>query len=75
MGQDIYMYLAFRNRGIKYDISRCHVRYDGIVNLPYRQYSVTDHFSLTIPYFGGLDTDLLKDKYQDWVLNQAGSSS
>ena len=43
VGQDVYMYLAFKNRGIKYDISRCHVRYDGIVNLPYRQYSVTDH--------------------------------
>lgn len=51
------------------------MRYDGKVNLPYRQYSVTDHSSTTVPYFGGLDSDIKKDKYQDWVLNQAGSYS
>jgi hypothetical protein len=46
-----------------------------VVNLPYRSYTVTDHFSQERPYYGGLDDKLPRDKYQDWVVNKEGSYS
>ena len=46
------------------------MRYDGTVNLPYRKFSVMDQFGSTLPYYGGFDSDFLKDKYQDFVSNQ-----
>ena len=49
VGQDIYMYLSFQDtylEDINWDIARCHVPYDGNVNLPYRYYTVTDHMSV-----------------------------
>ena len=42
-------------KDLSWDIARCHVTYDGVVNLKYRQYEVTDHHSPEVPYFGGLD--------------------
>jgi len=69
------LYVSFLNDGSDWDIARCHVKYEGVVNLPYRSYTVTDHFSANRPYYGGLDDLLPKDKYQDWVLNREGSYS
>ena len=59
----------------EWDIARCHVKYDGNVNLPFRSYSVSDHMSINRPYYGGLDSDLQKDKYQNWAVNPEGSYS
>lgn len=70
------MYLGFKpEKGTIWDIVRCSVAYDGRVNLPYRRFTATDHFSKNRPYYGGLDEHLTKDKYQDWLVNQRQSSS
>ena len=65
------MYLSFRPSGSdgKWDIVRCKVPYDGNVNLPYRYYEVEDFSSNNLPYYGGLDSDLTKDKRQNWGVN------
>lgn len=74
--QHVYMYLSLKTLKDKYwDVGRCHVQYSGTVNLPYRRYSMTDHYSEKRPYYGGLDEHLKLDKYQDWVINQKDSSS
>lgn len=78
VGQDIYMYFSVQGKDVEdqnWDIARCHVKYDGNVNLPFRFYEVTDHMSLTRPYYGGLDKHLQLDKYQNWGVNQRGSNS
>ena len=75
VNQDIYLYISFRTESGYWDIARCHVKYDGVVNMPYRSYRVTDHFSENKPFNGGLDDKLPKDKYQDWVINKEGSYS
>lgn len=74
------MYLSFRNADLNdlefnWDIARCQVAYDGRINMPFRYYTVSDHMSMTRPYYGGLDADLKKDKYQNWAINQARSNS
>ena len=77
------MFFSTQNREYQYgenaepwDIARCHVPYDGEVNLPFRHYEVSDHQSLDRPYdYGGLDEQLQKDKYQNWAVNQNMSNS
>lgn len=63
------MYLGMRNGQEEWDWARCHVEYAGLVNMPYRRYTVTDHFDVNRPYYGGLDEHLKKDKYQDWIID------
>ena len=76
VGQDVYLYFGLKHtKEAEWDIARCHVTYDGEVNLKYRQYDVTDHHSSVVPYFGGLDEDLSTDKYQNWAVHQRGSNS
>ena len=73
---DVYMYLSFQpSTSTEWDIARCHVKYDGDVNLPFRIYNVTDHWSSKRPFDGGLDSDLELDHYQNWVVNQENSNS
>ena len=70
------MYLGFQSAvGERWDIARCHVPYDGKVNMKYRYFGVTDHHGYEVPYFGGLDEDITPDKYQNWVVHQRGSNS
>ena len=70
------MYLSFKEEeGTKWDVARCHVPYDGNVNLPYRNYDVSDHTGASAPYYGGLEVDLPLDKYQNWAVNPRGTNS
>ena len=65
VGQTVNLYLGFQDPDApssRWDIVRCKVPYDGNVNLPYRYYEVTDFWAKDVPYYGGLDTDLLMDK-------------
>ena len=78
VGQSVNMYLGFQkaeSTSSRWDIARCKVPYDGNVNLPYRYYEVSDHWANDVPYYGGLDDDLLKDKQQSWGISQRGSNS
>ena len=62
-GQEVYLYIGFQSmNGGDWDIGRCHVQYDGVVNMKFRSYTVTDHFSPNLPYDGGLDKNLILDK-------------
>ena len=59
---DVYMYLSLQPQsGSEWDIGRCHVKYDGNVNLPFRLYNATDHWTTNRPFYGGLDSDLPLD--------------
>jgi hypothetical protein len=65
VGQTVSMYLALQpteEPGKHWDVVRCRVPYDGNVNLPYRYYEVSDHWSETAPYYGGEDESLPVDK-------------
>lgn len=78
VGQDVMMFLSFQvmdKPTSNWDIVRCQVPYDGNVNLPYRLYEVSDHWAAEVPYYGGLDSDIRKDKVQNWGINQRGSNS
>lgn len=78
VGQEVMLYLGFQPMSdplSNWDIVRCSVPYDGNVNLQYRNYEVSDHWSATQPYYGGLDTDLTRDKVQNWGINARGSNS
>jgi len=70
------MYLSLQpDSATEWDIGRCRVNYDGDVNLPFRLYNVTDHWSTERPFYGGLDSNIKLDKYQNWVVNQVNSNS
>ena len=58
-----------------WDIVRCTTPYDGDINMKYRSYTVSDHWSKSQPYYGGLDEHMKPDKAQDWGLYQRGSNS
>ncbi len=71
VNQEVYMYFSLQsNPSQQWDIARCHVTYAGNINLPFRKYSVTDHSSVKRPYYGGLDSDIPLDRYQNWAVNQ-----
>ena len=78
VGQEIMLYASFQvadDPESNWDTVRCSVPYDGEVNLDYRNYKVSDHWSKGSAYYGGLDEDLQLDKISSWGLNARGSNS